>query len=108
MVTEPDLLRRWPGNPLITPEDVRPSRPDWKVDCVFNAGVAQAGGETIMLLRVAESVARADEGTICVPLLEADGEAWRCTTKTLRFDDPGYDYGRYDYSLVHVWAGGLR
>lgn len=91
-MTEPDLLRRWPGNPLITPEDVRPSRPDWKVDCVFNAGVAQAGEETIMLLRVAESVARADEGTMGVPLLEAEGETWRCTTKTLRFDDPAYDF----------------
>jgi beta-1,2-mannobiose phosphorylase / 1,2-beta-oligomannan phosphorylase len=91
-MTQADLLTRWPGNPLITPADVRPSRPDWKVDCAFNAGVAQVGDETIMLLRVAESVARADEGTTCVPLLEADGEAWRCTTKTLRFDDPAYNF----------------
>ena len=91
-MTEPDLLRRWPGNPLIAPEQVRPSRPDWKVDCAFNAGVLQAGDETILLLRVAESVAHSDEGTIRVPLLEADGEAWRCTTKTLRLDDPEYDF----------------
>lgn len=91
-MTEPDLLRRWPGNPLITPEDVSPSRPDWKVDCVFNAGVVQSGLETIMLLRIAESVARVDEGTVCVPLLEAEGEGWRCTTKMLRVDDPAYDF----------------
>ncbi|SOB87691.1 Predicted glycosyl hydrolase, GH43/DUF377 family [Sphingomonas guangdongensis] len=92
MTTPPDLLRRFPGNPLITPEQVRPSRPDWRVDCAFNAGVAQAGGETIMLLRVAESVPVADAGTVCVPLLEADGAVWRCTTKTLRTDDPDYDF----------------
>lgn len=87
-----ELLMRSPANPLITPEQVRPSRPDWKVDCTFNAGVVQVGDETILLVRVAESVASADEASVCVPLLEADGAAWRCTTKTLRTDDPAYDF----------------
>jgi beta-1,2-mannobiose phosphorylase / 1,2-beta-oligomannan phosphorylase len=91
-MTAPDLLRRWPGNPLIVPEDVRPSRPDWQVDCVFNAGVVQRDGETRMLVRVAESVAQAEAGTISVPLLEAEGSAWRCAVKSLRTDDPAYDF----------------
>lgn len=92
MPTEPDLLRRWPGNPIVAPEHVRPSRPDWKVESSFNAGVIQAGDDTIMLLRVAESVADAAAGELRVPLLEADGDAWRCTVKTLRLDDPAYDF----------------
>lgn len=83
---------RSPANPLITPEQVRPSRADWKVDCTFNAGVVQIAGETIMLVRVAESVADANPGELRVPLLEASGDTWRCTTKTLRIDDPAYDF----------------
>ncbi|MHA6724065.1 glycoside hydrolase family 130 protein [Sphingomonas sp. RS2018] len=87
-----DLLTRSPANPLITPEQVRPSRPDWKVDCTFNAGVVQVGDETIMLVRVAESVAGAAPGELRVPLLEAAGDTWRVTVETLRLDDPAYDF----------------
>lgn len=86
------LLKRSPANPLITPELVRPSRPDWKVDCTFNAGVVQAGDETIMLLRVAESVVGAEPGVLRVPLLAAEGTTWRCTVESLRLDDPAYDF----------------
>lgn len=87
-----ELLTRSPANPLVTPEQVRPSRPDWTVDCTFNAGVVQVGDETIMLVRVAESVTHADAGELRVPLLAAEGDTWRCTTKTLRTDDPAYDF----------------
>lgn len=87
-----ELLMRSPANPLIAPEHVRPSRPDWQVDCTFNAGAVQVGDETIMLLRVAESVADTAEGVLRVPLLAGDGDEWRCTTKTLRTDDPAYDF----------------
>lgn len=109
MPTDHDLLRRWPGNPLIVPEDVRPSRPDWQVDGTFNAGVVRMGDETIMLLRVAESVAGAAPGEVRVPLLEGDGDDWRCTVATLRLDDPAYDFAdprmvvlRADPAQVHL------
>ena len=91
-VTDHDLLTRWAGNPLMAPEDVRPSRPDWKVDCTFNAGVVQIGDETIMLVRVAESVADAEPGELRVPLLKAEGDTWRTVVETLRLDDPAYDF----------------
>lgn len=65
-------IERYPENPLITPEDVPPSRPDLEVICAFNAGVAKYGDEVILLLRVAER-AVSDEKAARVPVLNCDG-----------------------------------
>jgi predicted GH43/DUF377 family glycosyl hydrolase len=45
---------RSPNNPIIRPEDVKPSRDDFEVVGAFNAGVIRLGDELILLLRVAE------------------------------------------------------
>jgi len=45
---------RSPNNPIIKPEDIKPSRDDFEVIGVFNAGVARFGNEVVLLLRVAE------------------------------------------------------
>jgi len=45
---------RSPENPIIRPEDVKPSREDFEVIGVFNAGVARLADEVLLLLRVAE------------------------------------------------------
>ncbi len=45
---------RWSNNPIIVPDDIRPSREDFEVIGVFNAGAARIGDEVILLLRVAE------------------------------------------------------
>lgn len=45
---------RSPYNPIIKPKDVKPSRDDFEVIGVFNAGVARFEDEIILLLRVAE------------------------------------------------------
>jgi len=45
---------RCPDNPIIEPKDVKPSRDDFGVIGVFNAGVARFADEIILLLRVAE------------------------------------------------------
>ena len=45
---------RSPRNPIIGPRDVKPSREDFEVIGVFNAGVARFDDEVILLLRVAE------------------------------------------------------
>lgn len=45
---------RSPLNPIIKPEDIKPSRPDFEVVCAFNAGVARLDDEIILLLRIAE------------------------------------------------------
>ena len=68
------VLRRHPANPLITAADVRPSNPAYRVRGAFNPGACTFGGETLLLLRVAEDVP-ADPGRIAVPLVrfEASG-----------------------------------
>jgi len=45
---------RSPHNPIIGPKDVKPSRKDFEVIGVFNAGVTRSEDEIILLLRVAE------------------------------------------------------
>jgi len=45
---------RSPQNPIIKPKDVKPSRKDFEVIGVFNAGVARFEDDVILLLRVAE------------------------------------------------------
>ena len=45
---------RSPDNPIIGPKDVKPSRQDFEVIGVFNAGVARFEHEVVLLLRVAE------------------------------------------------------
>lgn len=86
------MLQRDPRNPVVTPEMIRPSRPEWRVDGSFNAGVTRFGEETILLVRVAESVIADDPDTVIVPLLEEVDGAWTCTTRSFRRDDPAYDF----------------
>lgn len=62
-------VKRCLSNPLIVPQDVKPSRPDFKVDGVFNCGVAEYNGEIILLCRVAESVKCEKEGEVKVPVV---------------------------------------
>ncbi|OWF84641.1 glycosidase [Yersinia kristensenii] len=83
---------RYSGNPLITPQDITPSHPGFKVECAFNAGVTQLGDETIMLIRIAESVISESKDTTLVPLLMEDSGHWQVTTRLFRRDDPAYDF----------------
>lgn len=45
---------RPPENPIITPENVKPSREDFEITGVFNAGVTRFNEEILLLFRVAE------------------------------------------------------
>lgn len=56
-------------NPLIEPKDVKPSRENFKVDGVFNCGVAKFKDEVILLCRVAESVKVDNENEIKIPVV---------------------------------------
>jgi len=49
-----DIVKRFSENPLIKPEDIKPSRDDLIVECVFNPGVFQYKGFIGLLCRVAE------------------------------------------------------
>lgn len=48
------MVRRLSENPIITPGDVIPSRPDYEVVGAFNPGAIEYNGEILLLLRVAE------------------------------------------------------
>ncbi len=98
-------------NPIIKVSDVKPSRPDFKVVGAFNAGVAEFGDETILLVRIAEMPLESRPGYIAVPLLnERDGEL---EILHLSLSDPRYAYddsrvvkqqGKYAYltSMSHL------
>lgn len=57
---------------LLTPADVKPSREDFEVVGVFNPGVVRAGGEVMMLVRVAERPREVRRGFTPLPRWDAD------------------------------------
>ena len=82
------MFTRHPSNPLITPAQVNPSRTGFEVIGTFNAGVTRFGGETLMLVRVAERPASSDPDVFLCPHLGHDGAL---AIKRIRRDDPAYD-----------------
>ncbi len=48
------MIKRFVHNPIISPQEVRPSAPDLEVMCAFNPGATERDGEILLLLRVAE------------------------------------------------------
>ena len=43
-----DLAKRFPQNPLLRPSDLKPSRPDWQVECLLNPGAFRFDGSIRM------------------------------------------------------------
>jgi predicted GH43/DUF377 family glycosyl hydrolase len=62
-------MQRHLANPIVTPDMVRPSNPDFRVRGAFNPGATVFGGEILLLLRVAEDVPAAS-GRIRVPIVD--------------------------------------
>jgi len=81
---------RMAGGPIVTVGHVKPSRPDFQVVGAFNAGVAELGGEVILLLRVAEMPLQPESGAVLVPMLDEQGK--QLTLVRLSADDPNYDF----------------
>jgi len=81
---------RSPDNPIIEPKDVKPSRSDFEVIGVFNAGVARFKDEIILLLRVAERPISIHPDVVLVGIYDADqGDI---VTKKFSKDDPQNDF----------------
>lgn len=95
------MFVRHPLNPLISPRDVKPSRPDFEVIGTFNAGAVAYDGETILLVRVAERPIATSPDVILCPHLDADAQL---TVAAIRRDDPAYDTS--DSRLVRHRASG--
>lgn len=61
-------------NPIIRPQDIRPSAPGMEVIGVFNAGVARYRGQVILLVRVAERPTGSDPSVYLTPLYDAEAD----------------------------------
>ena len=80
---------RSPHNPIISPEDVKPSRDDFQVVCVFNAGVIRFQDDVILLLRVAEKPLNSNPEVELVPVY--DVAAGTVAVKQFLRNDPKID-----------------
>jgi len=82
------MFIRNPRNPLIRPQDVKPSHPDFEIIGTFNAGATSYGDHVILLVRVAERPTYSPNGVLRCPHLTHEGEL---TITEIRRDDPNYD-----------------
>lgn len=82
-------ITRFRENPLIRPADVRPSRDDFRVVCVFNCGCARLNGEIILLLRVAERPPT-EPNEVVAPILHPDEPGRGLHLLRVRRDDPDF------------------
>lgn len=75
---------------MITPKDVKPSMPGMEVIGVFNAGVAQYEGDTILLLRVAERPVDEDPDVYRVPVYSPADDQLQFLS--ISKNDPEHDF----------------
>ncbi len=67
-----DQAQRFIQNPLLSPKDLKPSRPGLEITCLLNPGVFTFEGKTWLLIRVAERPQQV-EGVISFPVLKGNG-----------------------------------
>jgi len=101
---------RAPENPIIGPQDVRPSQEGFEVIGAFNAGVARLDTEIILLLRVAERPINDDPDVVLTALF--DPQTNRLVTRCFARSDPESDFsdprlivrpeGTYLTSISHL------
>ncbi|KMM39355.1 BtaManbiosPhlase [Guptibacillus hwajinpoensis] len=85
-------VKRFEENPLITPEDVKPFHDNHEVIGVFNAGVAEYDGETLLLLRVAERPISEDPKRVKAPVIEFTNGEGKLRLVELHIEDSQYDF----------------
>ena len=88
-------------NPIITPEDVKPSRDDFEVIGVFNAGVARFEGDVLLLLRVAERPINDNPGVALATVYDIDAK--KTLIQQFSKSDPEIDFS--DSRLIQTAAG---
>lgn len=99
-------VQRTAENPLIVPQNVRPSMEGWEVIGAFNAGVCEYEDEVILLLRVAERPVQVHPDQLVVPVLDVRAEFAEepvMKTVTLNRHDPELDFS--DPRVVKNRAG---
>jgi beta-1,2-mannobiose phosphorylase / 1,2-beta-oligomannan phosphorylase len=68
------MLRRLTEQLLLRPEDLKPSREDFRVVGVFNPGAVRVGDQIVLLVRVAELPTEERRGQTPLPRWEANGD----------------------------------
>lgn len=86
------MIKRHPDNPIITPKDIQPYHDNFEVIGVFNAGVAEYQGETLLLLRVAERPISTNSNIIKVPYIDFSSGKGTLKIDTLDATDTIYDF----------------
>jgi predicted GH43/DUF377 family glycosyl hydrolase len=85
-----DLVQRFEINPILSPEDVKPSVPGAVVECLLNPGAFRYRGKTGLLMRVAE---RMEQTPGSVSTLVADaGQPNGVRVVSFALDDPRLNY----------------
>ena len=97
------MIERLIDRLLIRPEDVRPSRPDFKVIGTFNPGVARWRGTTYLLVRVVEAPADPGEGAMAFPRWDVSADPPELIIDTLAMDQ----LDTLDHREVIVRSSGL-
>jgi len=67
-----DIAKRFVQNPLLSPNDLKPSTEGLEITCLLNPGVFTFKGKTWLIVRVAERPQQ-KEGVISFPILTGDG-----------------------------------
>jgi len=81
---------RAPANPILTPQDVAPSRDGFEVIGVFNPAVARHRDEVVLLVRVAERPIQTDPDAVQTAFL--DSAQGRIVTIGFARSDPANDF----------------
>jgi beta-1,2-mannobiose phosphorylase / 1,2-beta-oligomannan phosphorylase len=82
-----DLAQRFAENPILRPQDLRPSAEGMEVTCLLNPGVFRYQGKIWLLVRVAERPVQV-RGKISFPILNAEG---RLDVREFSTGDPRLD-----------------
>lgn len=81
-------LKRCDANPLLTPDNVAPTRGDLEVLCTLNPAAVRFGDEILLLVRVGEKAPDADDA---VAVLQYDPQADDLNILYIKRDDPDLD-----------------
>lgn len=84
-------IYRYEENPLLTPAHIEPYHDNFEVIGVFNAGVTEYHGETLLLLRIAERPISDNPNLVKVPI-------YNCDTKKIDIIELSKDDLTYDFS----------
>lgn len=100
------ILERFPNNPLISPEDVVPSYPDWEVTGAYNCGAFCYEDRIGLLVRITERPINKDPQIVVAPVLEFPNGSAHMVVKAwprsaVNVSDPRFVEAETRYDAIH-------